>query len=279
MAASGPDDLRQARAARARRQCTVSPPSRVRPYEKPCPPPLGRAGPIDMPSLPAELAPLVEFVIGEPRQLAATVMLCLEVPLVVVWASAQSLFIRSTFTASSRLSSIVITIFMSDSSRLFARPKLQVRPLPALLIRRPVRAARAVHPGCPRADPPRDRPRRAAQPAAGGGREPAAAVVGVSRPGAGYLTAERARGRLAAGADIATLAPALGGAAHLLVTEAGETGPAAPAVAAVVTAVLAGALPWPGGRGCSGGPGPQRRPGGRGSRRYSPKGVPAPLSA
>jgi AcrR family transcriptional regulator len=60
---------------------------------------------------------------------------------------------------------------------------------------------------------------------------------------AGYLTAERDQGRLAAGADIATLAPALVGAAHLLFTDAGEAGPAAPAVAAVVTTVLAGALP------------------------------------
>jgi AcrR family transcriptional regulator len=58
---------------------------------------------------------------------------------------------------------------------------------------------------------------------------------------AGYLTAERDLGRIAAGADIGTLAPALAGAAHLLFTEAGGTAPDASTVDRMVTAVLAGA--------------------------------------
>ena len=58
---------------------------------------------------------------------------------------------------------------------------------------------------------------------------------------AGYLTAERDLGRIAAGADIGTLAPTLIGAAHLLFTDAdGTPGPAA--VARVVDTVL-GAAP------------------------------------
>ena len=77
--------------------------------------------------------------------------------------------------------------------------------------------------------------------AAGGGRLPllsqSTALV------AGYLAAERDRGRLAAGADIATLAPALVGAAHLLFTDADAAAPGAPAVRAVAAAVLAGAVP------------------------------------
>lgn len=57
---------------------------------------------------------------------------------------------------------------------------------------------------------------------------------------AGYLTAERDRGRIAAGADIRTLAPTLTGAAHLLFTDAdGAPGPAA--VARVVDTVLGAA--------------------------------------
>jgi AcrR family transcriptional regulator len=57
---------------------------------------------------------------------------------------------------------------------------------------------------------------------------------------AGYLTAERDRGRITAGADIGTLAPTLIGAAHLLFTDADGT-PAAPAVARVVGTVLGAA--------------------------------------
>ncbi len=57
---------------------------------------------------------------------------------------------------------------------------------------------------------------------------------------ADYLTAERGLGRIAADADIGTLAPALTGAAHLLFTDADEPpGPAA--VARVVDTVLGSA--------------------------------------
>jgi AcrR family transcriptional regulator len=57
---------------------------------------------------------------------------------------------------------------------------------------------------------------------------------------AGYLTAERDRGRIAASADIGTLAPTLTGAAHLLFTDAdGAPGPAA--VARMVDTVLGAA--------------------------------------
>ncbi len=57
---------------------------------------------------------------------------------------------------------------------------------------------------------------------------------------AGYLAAERDLGRVAADADIGTLAPALVGAAHLLFTDAEGT-PEPAAVARVVAAVLAAA--------------------------------------
>jgi AcrR family transcriptional regulator len=57
---------------------------------------------------------------------------------------------------------------------------------------------------------------------------------------AGYLAAERDLGRVAAGADISTLAPTLIGAAHLLFTDADGT-PEPAAVARVVAAVLAAA--------------------------------------
>ncbi len=57
---------------------------------------------------------------------------------------------------------------------------------------------------------------------------------------AGYLAAERDLGRVAAGADIGTLAPTLTGAAHLLFTDA-EGVPEPAAVARVVAAVLAAA--------------------------------------
>ena len=57
---------------------------------------------------------------------------------------------------------------------------------------------------------------------------------------AGYLAAERDLGRVAADADIGTLAPTLIGAAHLLFTDADGDGAGAPAaVARVVAAVLA----------------------------------------
>ena len=60
---------------------------------------------------------------------------------------------------------------------------------------------------------------------------------------ASYLTVERDLGRIAADADVGTLAPTLVGAAHLLF--AGREGvlPGAGAVRRVVAAVLAGVLP------------------------------------
>jgi AcrR family transcriptional regulator len=57
---------------------------------------------------------------------------------------------------------------------------------------------------------------------------------------AGYLEAERDLGRVAADADISTLAPTLIGALHLLFTDA-DGSPAPAAVARVVAAVLAAA--------------------------------------
>ena len=55
---------------------------------------------------------------------------------------------------------------------------------------------------------------------------------------AGYLAAERDLGRVAAGADISTLAPTLIGAAHLLFTDA-DGAPEPAAVARVVATVVA----------------------------------------
>lgn len=60
---------------------------------------------------------------------------------------------------------------------------------------------------------------------------------------AAYLTAERAAGRVAPGADIDALALALIGAEHLLYAEGQGVPPPPEAVARVVTAVLAAA--WP----------------------------------
>ncbi|MER6048242.1 TetR/AcrR family transcriptional regulator [Streptomyces sp. BHT-5-2] len=60
---------------------------------------------------------------------------------------------------------------------------------------------------------------------------------------AGYLTAERELGRVAADADVATLAPTLIGAGHLLFADREGTPPDAAAVRRVVTTVLAGVLP------------------------------------
>jgi len=57
---------------------------------------------------------------------------------------------------------------------------------------------------------------------------------------AGYLAAERDLGRVAADADISTLAPTLIGTAHLLFTDADGT-PEPAAVARIVAAVLAAA--------------------------------------
>lgn len=57
---------------------------------------------------------------------------------------------------------------------------------------------------------------------------------------AAYLTAERGLGRIAAGADVDSLAPTLIGAGHLLFADRSGTAPEAGAVRKVVTAVLAG---------------------------------------
>ena len=57
-----------------------------------------------------------------------------------------------------------------------------------------------------------------------------------------YLAAERDRGRLTPDADVATLAPTLLGAAHLLFAGAGPSPPAPGDVRRMVTTVLAGVL-------------------------------------
>jgi AcrR family transcriptional regulator len=57
---------------------------------------------------------------------------------------------------------------------------------------------------------------------------------------AGYLTAERDRGRITADADIGTLAPTLTGAAHLLFTDT-DAAPEPAAVARMVDTVLGAA--------------------------------------
>ncbi|MDJ1130862.1 TetR/AcrR family transcriptional regulator [Streptomyces iconiensis] len=60
---------------------------------------------------------------------------------------------------------------------------------------------------------------------------------------ASYLIAERERGRIAAGADIDTLAPMLIGTGHLLFADRHSAPPDAGTVHKAVTAVLAGACP------------------------------------
>jgi AcrR family transcriptional regulator len=59
---------------------------------------------------------------------------------------------------------------------------------------------------------------------------------------AGYLAAERDRGRLAPDADLDTLAPTLIGAAHLLFTDHASPPPDTAALRKVVTTVIAPAL-------------------------------------
>jgi AcrR family transcriptional regulator len=59
---------------------------------------------------------------------------------------------------------------------------------------------------------------------------------------ASYLAAERLLGRVAAGADIDTLAPTLIGAAHLLLADRDASPPDQAAIEKVVTAVLAGVI-------------------------------------
>lgn len=62
---------------------------------------------------------------------------------------------------------------------------------------------------------------------------------------AGYLEAERIRGRIAADAELATLAPTLIGAGHLLFADRTAAPPDAEAVRRMVAAVLAGVLVEP----------------------------------
>jgi AcrR family transcriptional regulator len=59
---------------------------------------------------------------------------------------------------------------------------------------------------------------------------------------AGYLEAERVRGRIAADADLAVLAPTLIGAGHLLFADRTAAPPDAEAVRRMVAAVLGGVL-------------------------------------
>lgn len=79
-------------------------------------------------------------------------------------------------------------------------------------------------------------------------REAGAAPIPVLGEGtamiADYLTAERDLGRLSADADVATLAPTLTGAGHLLFADR-ENAPTAAAVHRSVAAVLTGVLPQP----------------------------------
>jgi hypothetical protein len=60
---------------------------------------------------------------------------------------------------------------------------------------------------------------------------------------AGYLSAERDLGRIAAGADVDTLAPTLIGAGHLLFVGREGTAPEPEAVRKLVMTVIAGVLP------------------------------------
>jgi AcrR family transcriptional regulator len=62
---------------------------------------------------------------------------------------------------------------------------------------------------------------------------------------ASYLTAERDLGRIAADADVGTLAPMLIGTGHLLFAGRDATPPGAAAVGKVVTTVIAGVVPDP----------------------------------
>jgi hypothetical protein len=62
---------------------------------------------------------------------------------------------------------------------------------------------------------------------------------------ASYLTAERAPGRIAADADVGTLAPTLLGASHLLFADRKGTPPDAGAVGKVVTTVIGGVVREP----------------------------------
>ncbi len=71
---------------------------------------------------------------------------------------------------------------------------------------------------------------------------------------AAYLTAERDLGRIAAGADIGTLAPMLIGTGHLLFADRKATPPDPDAVRRIVTAAIAGVVREPPGAGGNGRP-------------------------
>ena len=62
---------------------------------------------------------------------------------------------------------------------------------------------------------------------------------------ASYLTAEREQGRIAADADVDTLAPTLIGAGHLLFADRTSAPPEAGAVRKMVTTVIAGVVREP----------------------------------
>ena len=62
---------------------------------------------------------------------------------------------------------------------------------------------------------------------------------------AGYLAAERDLGRIAADADVGTLAPTLLGAAHMLFADRHGAPPETDVVRKVVTTVLAGVVREP----------------------------------
>ena len=62
---------------------------------------------------------------------------------------------------------------------------------------------------------------------------------------ASYLTAERDLGRIAADADVDTLAPTLIGAGHLLFADRNGTPPEAGAIRKMVTTVIAGVVQDP----------------------------------
>jgi hypothetical protein len=59
---------------------------------------------------------------------------------------------------------------------------------------------------------------------------------------ASYLSAERDLGRIAAGADVGMLAPALLGASHLLFADRAGAAPEPEAVRKIVTTVIAGVV-------------------------------------
>ncbi|HEY8525013.1 MAG TPA: TetR/AcrR family transcriptional regulator [Acidimicrobiales bacterium] len=71
-------------------------------------------------------------------------------------------------------------------------------------------------------------------------------LTGAAAMVAGYLAAERDRGRIAGDADIDTLAPTLIGAAHLLFADRGSGPPGAEALRKAVGTVLAGVARGPG---------------------------------